>query len=33
MQALTEKDMFDAKNDKLDLVKKGHITLEDAPDR
>ena len=25
--------MFNAKKDKLESVKRGHLTLEDAPDR
>ena len=33
MQALTEMDMFNAKKDKLESIKRGHITLEDAPDK
>ena len=33
LQALTEKEIFAAKNDKLEKVQKGHITVENAPDR
>lgn len=33
VQALTEMDMFNAKKDKLESVKRGHITMEDAPDK